>query len=936
MKGRHIWLLALLIVVFSSQKNRIEYTNSFKRPGSSLPIQEKIDLRSSYWEAMLANPKTGKVPKNIASKELRFAERLPTVKQLSKSSEGRLSQQEWASQGPFNVGGRTRGIALDIRNESVIVAGGVSGSIWKSLNEGRSWQKMSPPSIRNSISCLTQDTRPGKEDIWYFGTGELLGNSARSLGAPYRGDGLYKSLNSGDTWLPLGNTNAASPERFSNQFQYSWEIIVNKLRTDIDQVFLAAYGAILKSNDGGENWELVLGEKLFDLPDTANLNSSISPFYTNIRQMEKGYLIATLSSATSNNAELYRNAGIYFSETGEQWHAIQDESFPEYHERTVIGVDNTNDILYFYTQGDDENVTLFKYELTSLSNGIPSGNWEDLSQNLPPTSEGVDGLNTQFGYNMLIEVHPENPQTIYLGATNLFRSNDGFSTPNNYDWIGGYQSSSARYPGHHPDQHKIIFYPSNPRIMLTANDGGVFKTQNNLQDSIRWNTLNNGYLTSQFFTIHQQKKSNDHRISGGLQDNGTYLKSSSTTSSAWTRIVGGDGGYGALTAFDDLIYGSFQNGQVYRFNLTENSSLRAFTRVDPLNGGETEGQEYLFINPWTLDPNNENIMYLLGGDVVWRNLNLIQIPWGSQKKTTVNWERINGSEFTYGLYTAIAKAHSEDILYAAYTAKSPGILKITNASRPNNYATTRIEPSIFPAGGHISCVAVNPTNANELLVIFSNYEVPSIFYSVDGGESFLDVSGNMEQYANGTGNGPSIRWLEIIPTASTAIANTKYFIGTSTGLYSTTSPLTSETVWAKEAEELIGNAVITMLDYRMADGRLLAATHGSGIFSTFIDNFQPDQSSVPQNLTVKAFPNPFRSSINIEFTLPEDDFIKIEIYDRAGRFIRDILWGYQFSGTNIAKWDGTNTAGLTVDQGLYFCKIISSKNEKTQRLLFLP
>jgi len=231
---------------------------------------------------------------------------------------------------------------------------------------------------------------------------------------------------------------------------------------------------------------------------------------------------------------------------------------------------------------------------------------------------------------------------------------------------------------------------------------------------------------------------------------------------------------------------------------------------------------------------------------------------------------------------------------------------------------------------------VNPINAEEITVIFSNYEIPSIFYSTDGGESFLDVSNNLEQYEDGSGSGPSVRWLEIIPVYGTNGMNTKYFVGTSTGLYSATSPLTQESIWTKESEDLIGSSVVTMLNYRPMDGRLLVATHGNGTFATYLEDFGQITSKIPLKVKAKAFPNPFSEKINIEFTLTEDDFVKIEIYDRSGKFIRDLLWGYQFSGTNVAFWDGTNAAGLAVDHGLYFCKIITSNAEETQRILFLP
>jgi hypothetical protein len=53
------------------------------------------------------------------------------------------------------------------------------------------------------------------------------------------------------------------------------------------------------------------------------------------------------------------------------------------------------------------------------------------------------------------------------------------------------------YENHHPDQHEIIYLPSNDDILLNGNDGGVYKTLNVFKDTVDWISLNNGYNTTQ-------------------------------------------------------------------------------------------------------------------------------------------------------------------------------------------------------------------------------------------------------------------------------------------------------------------------------------------------------------------------------------------------------------------------------------------------------
>src|SRR6185295_7097099 len=66
------------------------------------------NARIEFEKAMLADPATGEIPKGIRQRELEFASTLPVVAGL-KSSRATLS---WINRGPWNVGGRTRGLAM--------------------------------------------------------------------------------------------------------------------------------------------------------------------------------------------------------------------------------------------------------------------------------------------------------------------------------------------------------------------------------------------------------------------------------------------------------------------------------------------------------------------------------------------------------------------------------------------------------------------------------------------------------------------------------------------------------------------------------------------------------------------------------------------------------------------------------------------------------
>ncbi|MGA1307066.1 MAG: WD40/YVTN/BNR-like repeat-containing protein, partial [Candidatus Kapaibacteriota bacterium] len=135
-----------------------------------------IGPRERYMNMLLADPKTGKIPQYSRAQELAFAKRL--IQDQKDKSSDLLNDDSWSFAGPNNVGGRTRAIEVDIRNEQIIIAAGVSSGIFKSTDQGKTWKKTLRNNQLQSITCIIQDKRPGKEHNWYASTGEFHGNSS--------------------------------------------------------------------------------------------------------------------------------------------------------------------------------------------------------------------------------------------------------------------------------------------------------------------------------------------------------------------------------------------------------------------------------------------------------------------------------------------------------------------------------------------------------------------------------------------------------------------------------------------------------------------------------------------------------------------------------------------------------------------------------------
>ncbi|MEL7004462.1 MAG: hypothetical protein AAFN93_17255, partial [Bacteroidota bacterium] len=135
-------------VVELPQEEKVDFNYEGGLPNVKYSFGEKEDpnARIDLTLKQLADPKTGKIPSDARLKEFQFAKKVPVSKGLKvRSSNGRTQNLNlnFTSAGPNNVGGRTRALAIDVTNENIIFAGGVSGGLWRSTNTGSTWTRVS-------------------------------------------------------------------------------------------------------------------------------------------------------------------------------------------------------------------------------------------------------------------------------------------------------------------------------------------------------------------------------------------------------------------------------------------------------------------------------------------------------------------------------------------------------------------------------------------------------------------------------------------------------------------------------------------------------------------------------------------------------------------------------------------------------------------------
>lgn len=862
----------------------------------------------------LRNPATGLIPQDFRKKELAFAATLPTFSQAQRST-------QWENRGPYNLGGRTRALALDVTNENIILAGQVSGGMWRSTDAGDHFTKCTQPGQLHSCNCVVQDRRTGHTNVWYYGTGEHYGLvSAASFSSQFSGDGIFKSTDGGITWAQLSSTTSGSPTTLyqKRDFDFVWDMVTDASNAAEDEVYAAVVNGIWRSTNGGTSWSPVLG-----LDTSAAVGISE---YSDIAITSTGVLYATISSETPSK-------GIWRSEDGITWTKITPTGFPTSFARIEIGIAPSDETqVYFIAQAPGTGTTghaLWKYKYNSGDGTGAGGTWSNRTANIPDDhctgyyNFDFRKYNSQSSYDMFMVVHPTDPNLVFLGGTDIYRSYDGFATAA-YDWIGGYWCDTATisnyvYPGHHPDQHKLIFLPSNTNKAYSGNDGGVMKTNDITTGQTVWQWMNNGYNTGQFYTCAiEPGNTTSNTIIGGLQDNGTYHTNTLDYTQDWPKVFKGDGSYCAITRGRTNYYFSIQQGKAFKLDVSDNGVVNNFRNISPTGGGG-----YIFISPLIMDPLDDNRMYFCAGKSIWRNDSLGAIVMNGDEYGLISqgWSKMNGT--TTGVSIASPNITALDVSEAntnrLYFGTDAGAVYKLDSCKLNTTTKLNVTGSNFPIGAYVSCIETDRLNANNVMVTFSNYEVKSVFYTTDGGANWTDVSGNLEQNPNGTGNGPSVTWGHIYSDGSAV----KYYVGTSTGLYSTDVLNGASTVWVMEGANTIGNVSINMITSRTFDNTIVVATHGNGMYSNKVFNPSSVAETKKDELKVNCYPNPFSNAVTISFSEELKGETAIEIFDITGRQIRKLKTG----NNQPVMWDGRDATNHNCSTGTYL--ILVTANSKT-------
>ncbi|MEI7726950.1 MAG: sialidase family protein, partial [Bacteroidota bacterium] len=640
-------IAAFFLLLRNSSSHKIHRTVKTAMEEQGMTKPTLLAMQAGYQFMKLKDPKTGVIPAGIRAMELAFTSGLPAHPE----GEG----QNWNWRGPANMGGRMLCIAIDMDNENHLLAGSASGGMWESNNKGLLWHKTTSPDAEQSATCLVQDRRPGKHNIWYYGTGEMLSTTDRNISTNARtlgiGNGIYKSTDNGASWQPLAATQVASQANLLEIFQGVWRIVTDPVRTDKDIVYAACYGAIMRSENGGASWEVTLG----DLENKS--------FCSDLAITSDGVIYAALGSFCMS-VQPPGKAGIWRSTDGINWDKITPSGFPSDNRVTRLSLAPSNEkVMYVFTESQNPDLNPFNGYTNSLNtfwkmtwNPITgSATWENRTHGIPG---GGDGNINSFPYSLVVYggycftmgVKPDNENVVFLGGMNVYRSTNGFADSLMSTYIGGYPFDMDSTHQLHPDQHGITFLSSNPSVMLMANDGGIYLTPDCMADSshMYWQRLNFKLTTSQFYSIAiDHGSSGDDWILGGLQDNCWYYTVTDNPAELWLNIdicydgfatcVAPNWEYCAISAYSGNIWTTRFDNAMHTKDIFPQLPDTLLKYYDPVMGSNSL---FPFYQNFALDPIRYETFYLPTVNSIWRKDNLKAAAYDSGLRN-VGWSHLS-------------------------------------------------------------------------------------------------------------------------------------------------------------------------------------------------------------------------------------------------------------------------------------------------------
>jgi hypothetical protein len=504
----------------------------------------------------------------------------------------------WRPAGPVKIGARVEAIAIPPGNTGTIYVGVGSGNLWKTVNNGITWR----PIFEHESAFAIGDVAVSRSDpntVW-VGTGEA---QPRFSGYAYAGTGVFKSVNGGESWTPMG----------LGDTHHIGRVLIHPANPNV--VYVAAMGrqwsanaerGVFRTRDGGAHWDKVL----FIDDSTGVIDLAMDPkdprtLYAWGWRIEQG-----------TSGGLFKS-----SDGGDHWRRITTGLPTGALGRANIGVaPGDGRVVYLFV--DDRGPATVKGR-TYAGGAVYRSNdrgehWRKVN------SEDLYEVFGVFGWKFAdVHVDPRNAEHVYILGNRAFQSFDGGATWHRLgDRILRVHDTDGR--ALHLDHHALVIDPANPDRVLLGNDGGLFMSYDG---GASWLHLNDIPVSQMYFV-----STDDHapyRIFAGTQDDAAiYGPSNASLDDAvpdpWRSVyldrwTGGDSYVTLLDPTDErFVYYEHQNGAMMRMDITGSSVLTegpSTENIRPRPPRGTPPVRFSWYTPFFISPHDPRTLYAGGNQV---------------------------------------------------------------------------------------------------------------------------------------------------------------------------------------------------------------------------------------------------------------------------------------------------------------------------------
>ena len=692
--------------------------------------------------------------------------------------------------GPAKVSGRITKVIKDYSNTSTWYVTTASGNVWKTVNSGTTWKPIFEHYGSYSIGTITMD--PVNPNVLWLGTGE--NNSQRSVGF---GDGIYKSIDAGNTWTHMGLKTS----------EHIAKIIIDT--KDSDNIYVASQGPLWRSGgqrglyntkDGGKTWQRIL--HVTDdtgISDVVMDHNDNDIMYASTYQRRRHFGILVAGGP---------QGGIFKSlDRGKTWKKLENGLPGGDLGRIGLAISpQKSNVVYALITAKEKTKGFYRSDDYGET-------WKKMSD--------YQVVDSQY----YVEIFPDPHQfdKVYSVDMRSYVTVDGGKT-------------FERIPENkkHVDSHDVLFDPNDPDYIMISCDGGIYESFDRMKT---WRFIDNLPII-QLYRVGIDNQKPFYNVYGGTQDNDSFGGPSRTKNrsgirnSDWFVTTGGDGFQVRVDPTNpNILYTMSQYAGIMRYDksngekigiqpqpekgeaalrwnwdapliISPHKSDRLYFAANFLFQSDDKGDSWVKISPDLTRNEDRNKMKVMGK--VW------------------SVDAIFKNVFTSPLGTIVALDESKLQQGLLVVGTDDGLVRI---SRDNGKTWDKYQnfPGV-PQKAYVTDIVTSKHDVNTIYVSFNYHKYgdfkPYVVMTKDGGRTWKSISSNIPEN--------NFVWTLVEDHINPNIL----FVGTEFGMYFSMDAGSS---WRKFKK--VPTIPIRDLEIHEGEDDLVAASFGRGFY--IVDDYSP-------------------------------------------------------------------------------------------------